>query len=498
MESVGLSKSKYVQGVALCRKVLWMDAHMPEWFDESVLDQARLDEGSAVGDLAMGYYGDYVEVPYDKNDYAGMIARTKELLDARTPVICEATFSYDNCLCMVDILRVQPDGSVDLVEVKSSMNTKFEHYHDVCYQYWVLSKCGLKVNSASLMHINPNYVREGELDLQELFVIEDFTGTVSGNMQDEPEAYTKRLKAMIASDEEPEGGVWSRCLEHNCGYRPWCWRDVPNPSVFDLYGVGKKGCKFYSDGIATMQDVLDNPARFNEMQLRQARAIVEDAPDYVDAPAIRSYLDELTFPLYFLDFETIIPAVPLYDGTSPYQQVPTQYSLHYILSEGAEVHHCEYLAPEEGDPRRGLAEQLCSDIPRDVCVVAYNMSFEKRVIEELAGAFPDLADHLMSIHANMKDLLDPFKQGLYYTKAMGGSFSIKSVLPALFPDDPELDYHALEGIHHGGEAMAAFPKLASMPPEERAVVREQLLRYCELDTLAMVKIWQKLREVSGA
>ena len=503
METSGLSKSKYVQGVAFCPKVLWLDKHKHEWFDDSVLDQARFEQGNEVGDLAMGYYGDYVEVPYDRDDYEGMIARTKELYDARTPVICEATFSYDDCLCMVDILRVSPDGSVDLVEVKSSGELKEEHVHDVCYQYWVLSKCGLKINSASLMHLNKEYVRQGDLDLQELFMLEDLTDTVSGNMQGEPEEYTKQLKEMIASDKEPEGGVWPICLKQHdkpCGYRSWCWRDVPSPRVFDLYRVSAKGCKLYADGVVTMQDVLDNAGCFTgsygEIQLRQARTFVEDASDYVNTSAIQGFLNELTYPLYFLDFETIMPPVPLYDGTRPYQQVPTQYSLHYVLEEGGEVHHCEYLAPEEGDPRRGLAEQLCADTPKDVCVLAYNMSFEKRVIKDLAEAYPDLADHLMAIHGNMHDLLDPFKQGNYYSKAMGGSFSIKSVLPALFPDDPELDYHALEGIHNGGEAMTAFPKLASMPPEERAIVREQLLRYCELDTLAMVKIWQRLQEVS--
>ena len=144
------------------------------------------------------------------------------------------------------------------------------------------------------------------------------------------------------------------------------------------------------------------------------------------------------------------------------------------------------------DPRRAIAEQLCEDIPKNVCVTAYNKAFECTRLKELAEAFPDISEHLLNIEQNIKDLLVPFQSGYYYNRAMGGSFSIKSVLPAIFPDDPALDYHNLEGVHNGGEAMAIFPKIKDMPPEEQITARYNLLKYCELDTLAMVKVWEEL------
>ena len=209
---------------------------------------------------------------------------------------------------------------------------------------------------------------------------------------------------------------------------------------------------------------------------------------------IKEFLDTLTYPLYFLDFETFMPAIPLYDDSKPYEQIPFQYSLHYIESESGELKHKEYLAYPGLDPMRELAEKLCEDIPLDVCTMAYNMGFEKGRIKGLAALYPDLADHLMNIHDNIVDLMIPFQKKHYYCREMQGAYSIKYVLPALFPDDPALDYHNLEGVHHGGEAMDTFARMAYMDPDELEKWRGYLLKYCELDTFAMVKIWEKLIE----
>ena len=179
-----------------------------------------------------------------------------------------------------------------------------------------------------------------------------------------------------------------------------------------------------------------------------------------------------------------------------YQQITFQYSLHYIENQGGEIKHKEFLGESGVDPRRPLAEQLVNDIPTNACVLAYNKGFECGRIKELATLFPDLSDSLMKIRANIKDLIDPSHDGYYYNKAIGNSFSIKSVLPAMFPNDPELDYHNLEGVHNGGEAMTLFPKIKDLPLDEQATARKNLLKYCELDTYAMVKIWQKLIELS--
>ena len=188
--------------------------------------------------------------------------------------------------------------------------------------------------------------------------------------------------------------------------------------------------------------------------------------------------------------------IPEFVGTKPYAQIPFQYSLHYIKNEGGELHHKEFLAESGEDPLPKIAKRLCEDIPENACVIVFNKTFECGRLGELAKYFPEHSKHLLKIRDNVRDLLDPFRKGYYYNRRMNGSFSIKVLLPAIFPDDPSLDYHNLEGIHNGGEAMTIFPKIKDLPPEEQAIARKNLLKYCELDTYATVKIWQELVRVS--
>jgi len=271
---------------------------------------------------------------------------------------------------------------------------------------------------------------------------------------------------------------------------------LPQPSVFDLYRLSfQKKLDYYEKGMVSYGDLLAAP-KLNDKQLRQIRFQLTDCGDHIDKSGIRAFLNTLSYPIYFLDFETMQQTIPQYPGTWPYQQIPFQYSLHYIESPGGELKHKEFLAESGTDPRRAIAESLCRDIPMHTCVTAYNRGFECGRLKELAQQFPDLADHLLNIRSNIQDLLTPFQSGHYYNRAMGGSFSIKSVLPALFTDDPSLDYHNLEGVHNGGEAMTIFPKIKDMPAEEQAIARKNLLEYCKLDTYAMVKLWEKLVEAA--
>ena len=271
---------------------------------------------------------------------------------------------------------------------------------------------------------------------------------------------------------------------------------MPTPSVFDLYRLsGQKKWEYYRKGVTSFAQLQAEP-KLNDKQLRQIQHYLTNCPPEIDKAGIRNFLNTLSYPIYFLDFETMQQTIPQHLGTKPYQQIPFQYSLHYIEQPGGELRHKEFLAESGTDPRRAIAESLCRDIPMHTCVTAYNRGFECGRIKELAAQFPDLANHLLNISSNIQDLLTPFQAGFYYNRAMGGSFSIKSVLPALFPDDPSLDYHNLEGVHNGGEAMTIFPKIQDMPPEEAAEARKNLLAYCKLDTYAMVKVWEKLCEAA--
>jgi hypothetical protein len=264
---------------------------------------------------------------------------------------------------------------------------------------------------------------------------------------------------------------------------------------------GSKGKKFpfskkvelYKAGKVSFEDLREETIGVvQDIQI----ACTLDQREYIDRDFIGQFLSELTYPLYFLDFESMLDAIPQYDDAKPYTQLCFQYSLHIKESADAPYQHKEYLAPSDGkDPRRALAEQLCRNIPMGACTVVYNKTFECTRLKEMAAIFPDLSAHLLDIRDNIKDLLVPFQTGHFYLPAMGKSFSIKSVLPALFPDDPSLDYHNLSGcVKNGSEAMTIFPLIKDMPPAEAAATSEALLRYCELDTWAMVKVWERLEE----
>lgn len=260
-------------------------------------------------------------------------------------------------------------------------------------------------------------------------------------------------------------------------------------------GTFGKQLEHLKNGIVTFPDIIKSGIKLTPMQKMQVDCSMHGTT-HIDKDGLREFLGSLSYPIYHLDFETMQLIVPPFDGTRSYQQIPFQYSLHIEHADG-KLEHSEFLGDSVNDPRRALAEQLCKDIPENAGVTAYNKKFECLRIEEMAAVFPNLADRLMNIKEHIVDLLTPFQKGCCYYPAMGGGISIKAVLPALFPDNPELDYHNLVGaVHNGGEAMDIYPKIATMTPTEQHQARESLLRYCELDTYAMVKVLEKLRELA--
>lgn len=484
-----LSKSKYCSAQQ-CPKMLWLNKNKPEEFDEASVNQAIMDTGSEVGDLAMSLFGDYVEVPY--GDLGDMISITQKLLAENTPIIAEASFSIDGLFCSVDLLKSSGNNEVDIYEVKSSTSLKEQYYDDVAFQCYVLSKSGYKVNSCNLVHINNQYVRQGDLELDKLFAIEDMTQEVLA-MQSLVEENVKFIRQYMEQTEEPVLDIGEYCFSpYNCGFWHYCTRHLPQPNIFDVARVNlSTKFDYYYNDLVSFTD-LAKTSVLPASQYLQVKHEISDCPPEIDVNNIGRFISELSYPLYFLDFESFQPAIPLFDNSKPYEQIVFQYSLHYIEKEGGELQHKEFLATPGGDPRRALAEQLCQDIPIDGCTLAYNMGFEKGRIRGLAELYPDLQEHLMNIHDNIKDLMIPFQKKWYYTKAMQGSYSIKYVLPALFPNEPSLDYHNLDGVHNGGEASELYAKMTNMTSSEVAIARKHLLKYCGLDTFAMVKIWEKL------
>lgn len=506
----GLSKSRYTL-FCQCPKALWLRTNKP---DEAVVDgstEARFEAGNEVGDLAMGLFGPFEEVTIKRADgrldLTAMVEKTRACMADGTETICEASFTFDNNYCAVDILRKTKDGWA-VYEVKSSSFPEFDgqeakldkYAPDIAYQKWLLTQCGVNITATYLVCLNSDYVRQGELDIQKLFAVIDMRELVENELAKVP-ARVPMAKQLLATKDEPDTDLSEHCMKpYPCGFLPYCRRyhGVPEdqPTVFDLYRMPfSKKLEHYHAGRILFNNVREE--KLSDKQQMQVECTLGQT-SHIDREGISQFLDTLNYPLYFLDFETMQQAVPQYDGARPYQQITFQYSLHIKESESAPYEHREFLAPSDGsDPRRHLAEQLCKDIPMNVCTLAYNKSFECSRIKELAALYPDLAVHLMNIRDHIEDLLIPFQSGFYYVPAMHGSFSIKSVLPALFPDEPSLNYHNLdERCQNGGNAMTLFPLIEHMPPEEAAASREALLRYCELDTWAMVKVWEKLKDVA--
>ena len=487
-----LSKSQYCKGIQ-CPKQLWLKKNKPEVFDNNTINENVLSNGNIVGDIAKGLLGEYVEVTYNENKSA-MILQTEKLISSKVDVIAEASFAFEGKFCSVDLLKNSKKG-LDIYEVKSSTAIKDIYKDDLAYQVYVLKKLGYTINHAYLVYLNNQYVRKGKLEIKKLFKIVDFSKEAIA-LAEKIEKTLVDLEKYLQQKNEPLDDIGIYCFKpYKCGFWKYCSKHLPTLSVFDISRLNKETMfKYYYNNIISFNDLIDNNINLNHNQKLQVESYLNNSPAIINKNQVKAFLNKLSYPLYFLDFETYQQAIPLFDNVKPYMQIPFQYSLHIMKSDSSALEHKEYLAKLQIDSRRELAVRLCKDIPDNVCVLAYNMSFEKGRIKELAELFPDLKVHLMKIYDNMQDLMIPFQKKWYYTKKMQGSYSIKYVLPALCPNDPELDYHSLEGIHNGTEAMNAFVELNKKSSEEAKIIRQNLLAYCKLDTLAMVKILEKLRK----
>lgn len=482
-----LSKSKYCNAVQ-CNKMLWLSVNKPNEMEN--LNESVLDNGKEVGELAKDLFGFHIDISFN-DDLKIMINDTEKLLYLDKVVITEASFNYNNNFCSVDILK-KDKNNYEIYEVKSSTEVKDIYIEDISYQTYILKKLGYNVTKASIVYINKNYERHGNLELDKLFNISDVTEEVTNNFE-KVEKKILEINNYMEKKEEPEEFLTIKCVTpYDCPFFKYCTKHLDEFNVFNIRTMrNSKKFELYNKGIYEYKDLLKED--IDDKYKQQIEFELYDKEPYINKIKIKEFLNTLTYPLYFLDFETFQMSIPKYDNIKPYEQIPFQYSLHYI--ENNELKHKEFLAEPDVDPRRELALSLINDIPENVCILAYNMSFEKTVIKNLANLYPDLRNHLMNIHDNIRDLMIPFKNRDFYMKDMHGSFSIKYVLPALFPNDPSLNYHNLDLIHNGSEAMNEFANMGNLEPKEQKHLKKCLLKYCELDTFAMVKIYEKIKEL---
>ena len=478
--STGLSKSLILKGIQ-CPKALYLQKNPPDFELPPQPDlEATLRAGREVGVLAQQLFPGGSETPIEGLSVHEQIERTQHLIDSGVSVIYEASFDYDGTFVKVDILA-KNGNTWQIHEVKMSTSVKEVNLDDVAIQYYVLTQSGLTVSGAFLVHINKEYVRQGEIDVQQLFASEDVLEEVLARQAALLQIIADLRNAL--QDGEPQIDIGPYCNDpYACDFIPYCWQHVPENSIFELRGNGVKKWSLYERGIIRFDQIpLDE---LNKNQRHQVEATLSQQ-DSIDRKAVAAFLNTLWYPLYHLDFETFNTAIPKYDGIRPYQQVPFQYSLHVQKEAGAEAQHFEFLAEPNTDPRRALVEQLLKLIPEEGCVLTYNQTFEKGVLRELASLFPDLAKEINKRLENVRDLMVPFRKRDVYKWQMRGSYSIKEVLPAMVPD---LSYSGMV-IADGVAAMQAYHDMCTMEPgTELTQLRTAMLEYCRLDTLAMVRI----------
>jgi len=482
-----LSKTLFIKGLQ-CHKYLWLEKNRPELKDEqSDSQEALFQSGTDVGMLARDLFPGGVEIPYEGLTHSQQIERTAQAIADGADTLYEAAFSYDGIFMKADILHRDAQGW-KLYEVKSSTQMKAVYLNDISVQNYIMNGAGISVNKAYFVHINNQYVRQGEIDVQVLFTMEDITNDVIGNQIFVTEQAAK-MRLMLQGD-MPVIDIGPYCSDpYDCQFKGTCWQHVPENSVFSIGGRLDR-FNLYKQGIIHLGDVpLDI---LSDRQRLQVEGVLNQK-NFINKEAVQEFLSTLRYPLCFLDFETTyMTPVPLYDGTRPYQQVPFQYSAHVIENESSEMQHHEFLAPAGIDPRKPFIESLLAAVPENACVVAYNKNFETQRLQDLKVWFPEHGPRIDGIIENMVDLMVPFRRKDVYLWQMEGSYSIKYVLPALVP---ELTYDALN-ISNGEMASSAWLALAQEnDPQKSQNIRANLLAYCGLDTLAMVRILEKLKEI---
>jgi CRISPR/Cas system-associated exonuclease Cas4 (RecB family) len=454
----------------------------------SEMQNAVFNRGTDVGKLAQQLFPDGIDAsPKTIVEYHKAIAQTKELIQNKQKVIYEASFNFSNVLSIADIVINEGD-SLEIFEVKSSVSISETYLQDAALQYWVISNSGYSIKDFSIVYINNKYVRNGELDLNVLFKTESVLNTIL-SMQDWVEEKVNRFKEVLRETSIPDIDIGEHChIPYICSFFHYCRKHIPDNSVFDLSGLHlDKKYDLYRNGIIKLEDIPDDVKLPKSAQLQLD--VYKSKKSIIDIDAIKDFLSGLNYPIYFMDFETFQPAVPMFDNSKPYMQIPFQYSVHYKKSKKSKPEHFDFLAEASTDPRIKFITNLLKVTKGKGDIITYNKTFEITRLKEIAETFPEFNDEIQDRISRIKDLMLPFQKKYYYSNDMKGSYSIKYVLPALIP---ELSYENLQ-INEGGLASIKFESLFKETDLMKiADIRTNLLEYCKLDTFAMVKLLEKL------
>jgi hypothetical protein len=483
-----LSKSKIMRGYR-CPKAIYLTVHQPELEPKpNAATQAVFDQGNAVGELARTYYPGGTLVDHKPWEFVQSLKTTRELMGSGVEFIYEAAFEYKGCYARADILKFnKATARWTLLEVKSGTRLKREYLEDVGLQAWILANSGLPLEKICIVHLNPECRAP---DLRDLFVEVDVTDQLREMYRD----IAPRLNSIFSAIRQtsiPDTDIGPQCsLNRDCEFKAHCWseRNVPEVSVFNIPGLKAKVWDYYKKGQVDLAQV--DQSELEPLQTRMVNAHLNGLR-FADFSALKEAMKEWTYPLVFLDFETINPAVPVYPGTGPFEQVPFQFSVHVQSEPGGELEHYEYLHEEAGDPRPDLIPALLEACGDRGSIVSYFAKFEQGCIEAMAEFSPEHRDELTALVARLVDPLPMIREHVY-DPGFAGSFSLKKVAPALCGRD--FSYEDLS-VADGTAAQRAFTELIDPATDEarKMELHESMLEYCRQDTLAMVKLVDWMR-----
>lgn len=475
-----ITKSNFVD-YCKCHKLYYLKKEKVVEVEESDADKINKENGILVGSLARSYFGDYELVQKDTPDK--MVKQTNELIESGVETICEASIVYKDLFCAVDILRKNGDG-YDIYEVKSTNKLEDIHKKDVSFQYYVLTHAGYNIKNVYVLTLKKDYKFRNE------FNIKDYLKRNKINKREVIEEELDDIRKL--NSEIPTVGC-GECS--GCSFFKYCYRHLPEDNVFTLHDLTRR-YKLYNDNIITYDDVkpiLRDSLISHKKALEQINYYQNDLGIKVEKENVKEFLSHIEYPVYFLDFETIMDVVPFINDTWPNFTRIVQYSLHVQESKGSELKHYEYLQESKYDNIDEVIDRLINDLGTNGSIIVYS-SFEEARIKSLMRIRPSKASELETILNRLVDLEIPFENRDIYCKEMKGRSSIKNVLPALCKGF-EKAYESLPLIHKGDGAMVGYLRLISSTGQVHEDYKNALLKYCELDTLSMVKVLERIYEL---
>jgi predicted RecB family nuclease len=490
--TVRLSKSRFVAGCQ-CLKRLYLQAHEPGLAAEpNAAAEAIIEQGREVGMLARQMFSGGVEVRSEGGlDQA--IRATRELIaNPDVSAIFEGTFEHNGVLVRVDVLQRQ-GKRWRLIEVKSTTEVKDHHLEDVAIQHRVVTRSGVDLAASCLAHVNREYIYDGgAVDAHHFFRIRNLTRQVE-RLQSKLTVQLRSEFRVLAMPAAPNVPVGEHCNKpFTCEFFDHCNPPIPEDHILRLPRIhASTVAKLVALGVQSIHDIPENYPLTG--RLRRACASVQMGEPWF-SPEIGEELSKLKYPLYFADFETVNPALPRFAPMRPYDQIPFQWSVHVQREPGAAPEHLEFLATDTSDPRPAFISALCDSLGERGSIVVYHQQFESQRLADLASWLPEFSERIEKIQCRLWDLLPIIRNHVYHP-AFGGSYSLKSVLPALVP---EMTYDGME-VADGQTAGLAWESLlqSGLDQGEYDKIRKALLDYCGQDTLGMIRLIGKLRSISG-